>query len=877
MAAGIESIVVSVVSFVEPFFHWVLRTSIQTALVVALVLLLRRIAAPVLSPRWRHALWALVLLRAMLPTAPHSPFSMMHAVSAARDAWSTLTSTSPHPSTPTAARPDATGFIIRYAPLPSGTPAPQPSPPEPQSSRSSAPTNPWLIAFWLLGVLLLTVRLILANITFRHRCERTRQQRDERLWRLLDDCRKQMRLPRAPSLWITDAVRAPAVTGLFRPRLLLPLNLAHDLSDAQLRLVFLHELAHVKCRDIALEWLWTAVNVMHWFNPMLWLARPRWRADRELARDAMVLSIAGAQQAESYGQMILRLVQAARDSARPMLAPGTVGMADVRQDLRRRITMIARFGDPSRRRRWMTWGGFVLLAVAGCAALTDPPGTGLAKAQAGAPTTQKSEVAEARQAETRNEATISVTDSDSGHRNVADAKALAALDRNMPEINFSAVPFADCIDFLRDVTNVNIFVNWKALEASGVDRATVVSARLRDVKFSKALKMILKDVGGADVKLGYEVDDGVITISTEEDLAKNVVTRVYDIRDLIIDPGDDPLNDFVGAETSKPGATSRPATQAQSPREQAVKLITQLLQDTIAPDSWKDKGGAAGSVRELSGQLIITQNPENQSAIELLLRQLRENRGAQVTVESRFLSLDPQKLKDLSPPLRQRLIAASGGSGAAAGEAAQEFLSPQETDELLRAAQNAPDTTQLFAPRLTLFNGQRAYVMLATSLPYVASFAAIKAIDGKPAYEPQMKDVQIGLLFDVQATITQDHRAATVLLRPTLSRLDRMLSEPAPGVPPESQLFVQRPVLTVRQLRTATTVPDGSTLLVGGFQESTIGAGAGAGTGNATATQPIGDPTVQQLMNSSGGRRLFLLVKPTLLVSREQGPAKRSR
>jgi len=671
-----------------------------------------------------------------------------------------------------------------------------------------------------------------------------------------------MGMSRAPTLWITEAATAPAVSGVFRARLLLPPSLAQDLSDDQLRLVFLHELAHIKCCDIALEWLWTAVNVLHWFNPMLWLARPRWRADRELARDAMVLAVAGSQHAEGYGQMILRLVQSARNNARPMLAPGLVGMADVRLEVRRRITMIARFDEVSRRRRWVWWAGFALVALAGCAALTDPHDAGAAKAQANGPTTQHSETASARDVEAREEAAFVKP---------ADAKARAALDRNIPEINFQGVPLSDAVEFLRDVTSTNLFVNWKALEAAGIERNTVVTARLRDVKFAKALKTILNDAGGGTVKLNYEVDDGVITISTEEDLSRNVNTRVYDIRDLIVQPDDGPPTEFAGAETEKPGAASQPTTQSLSPRDQATKSVIGLIQDTVAPDTWKEKGGVAGTIRELAGQLIVTQTPENQSAIELLLNQLRENRGLQVSVESRFFNFDPNTLAGVSPKLRERLIAASGGSRM--GESGQQILSSDEADELMRAVQKTSDATQLFAPRVTLFNGQRASVMLGTSLPYVASISAINSSDGKAAYEPVMKELQVGLLLDVQATLTPDHRAATLVLRPSLSRLDRMLSEPAPGIPADGKAFVQRPVLSVRQLRTATTVSDGATLLVGGFQESTTGSGGAT----APATQSVGDPAVQQLMNPAGGRRLFLLVRPTVIVAHEQPVPKPAR
>jgi hypothetical protein len=117
----------------------------------------------------------------------------------------------------------------------------------------------------------------------------------------------------------------------------------------------------------------------------------------------------------------------------------------------------------------------------------------------------------------------------------SDRTSDAQLNRRLPQIKFDAVAFSDVVDFLRDVSGLNIFVNWKSLEAAGVDRNTPVTAQLHDVKFSKALSVILSEgVGGGQTKLGYTLDQGVITISTADELSKNVVVRVYDIRDLIL-------------------------------------------------------------------------------------------------------------------------------------------------------------------------------------------------------------------------------------------------------------------------------------------------------------------------------------------------------
>ena len=220
--------------------------------------------------------------------------------------------------------------------------------------------------------------------------------------------------------------------------------------------------------------------------------------------------------------------------------------------------------------------------------------------------------------------------------------------------------FADVVDFLRDVSGANIFVNWRALEGVGIDRNAPVTARLRDVKFSKVLRTILDDVGGGTVRLGYTIDEGVITISTEEDLASNVVTRVYDIRDLIINvPDFDNAPDF-SLQGARPAAVAAAAaslfggTVGQDEQEPATRPAPSSSRPSSSssrtpspPTRWKDNGGTIGSIRELSGQLIVTQTPENQRALVRLLEQLRETRAIQVTVEARFLVVQRNFLEDV--------------------------------------------------------------------------------------------------------------------------------------------------------------------------------------------------------------------------------------
>ena len=85
--------------------------------------------------------------------------------------------------------------------------------------------------------------------------------------------------------------------------------------------------------------------------------------------------------------------------------------------------------------------------------------------------------------------------------------------QRIARIEFSEIELGDVLEFLRDVTSLNITVNWRALKTVGVDQRTPITLRLSDVSFRKGLDKVLQ--GAAGDKLTYTVDEeGVIEITT---------------------------------------------------------------------------------------------------------------------------------------------------------------------------------------------------------------------------------------------------------------------------------------------------------------------------------------------------------------------------
>jgi type II secretory pathway component GspD/PulD (secretin) len=323
-------------------------------------------------------------------------------------------------------------------------------------------------------------------------------------------------------------------------------------------------------------------------------------------------------------------------------------------------------------------------------------------------------------------------------------------------------------------------------------------------------------------------------VSTVADLARNVMTRVYDIRDLLV-----VVPDFEKGPDDHVTATTQP-THAQ-----LVEQLTSLLQETVDAGHWQQNSkNTSNQMREVSGQLIVTATPQTHKEISALLDQLREIRAVQITLEMRFVSVDLQQLpKPLAALLRQTFEQNKWN------EAKSAYLTDEQTNELIRQEEKLKDSSLITAPRITLFNGQRAYVEVGTGRAYVAGFTLVKPQTGERRFEPYVQTVSSGVIINASATASADRKFITVTVNPTLRRLMEIKSAPYRDAPSDAKdLMVQVPKMSSQSLNTTMSIPDRGTAVVGGL----VDPGPGI-DGKATGA----------------GRPIFLLVKPSLIVQRE--------
>lgn len=209
---------------------------------------------------------------------------------------------------------------------------------------TGAGVSPWLW-LWAAGALFMAVCLGTNHFRIHRRVAGRRPLIDAPVLNLLEDCKQRMGVRAPITLVETAAVDGPCLFGVLRPRLLLPPGFTREFSPDELRYVFLHELGHVQRHDIPLGWLMAVLQILHWFNPLVWLAFSRMRVDRELACDALALSHAEDRENKPYGRTIVKLLENFGDSVR---APSLAGIVEDKQQIRERILMIANFHRSNR-------------------------------------------------------------------------------------------------------------------------------------------------------------------------------------------------------------------------------------------------------------------------------------------------------------------------------------------------------------------------------------------------------------------------------------------------------------------------------------------------------------------------------------------------
>lgn len=220
-----------------------------------------------------------------------------------------------------------------------------------------------------------------------------------------------------------------------------------------------------------------------------------------------------------------------------------------------------------------------------------------------------------------------------------DDQIRAALQRVIPEVQLVDQPLEQALQWIASAMNVNVHIQWNLLQNAGVNRDTIINCKVKGLSVERVLRLMFDEIDGP---ISYAVQDGVLVISTPDQLRKHLKTEVYDVRELI---GLTELNiaaqkrraekfpakerlDSAAVQT-EPRVSTEPANSAKSfpaqpaddetpPSRRVVELVTKM----VSPDTWDVNGGTA-SIEEFNGVLVIRQYDMVHQQVRELLDSLR--------------------------------------------------------------------------------------------------------------------------------------------------------------------------------------------------------------------------------------------------------------
>jgi beta-lactamase regulating signal transducer with metallopeptidase domain len=156
------------------------------------------------------------------------------------------------------------------------------------------PAMPWVLAFWIAGVAVFSLRLMLGLQWVSRACNSSLEKTDHHLQDILDGLLPRMGIMQSVSLRLCPNIDTPMAMGLLRPLVLFPIGLASHLSTDAVEALLAHELAHIKRQDYLVNLLQRVVETLLFYHPVVWWLSHRIRLEREHIADDIAAKALGS-------------------------------------------------------------------------------------------------------------------------------------------------------------------------------------------------------------------------------------------------------------------------------------------------------------------------------------------------------------------------------------------------------------------------------------------------------------------------------------------------------------------------------------------------------------------------------------------------------
>jgi type II secretory pathway component GspD/PulD (secretin) len=422
-------------------------------------------------------------------------------------------------------------------------------------------------------------------------------------------------------------------------------------------------------------------------------------------------------------------------------------------------------------------------------------------------------------------------------------------------------------------TDIPVSVDPEVREELDSAAEYVTLTGLRDLPVHSLLNILVQQVGE---NLAWTIRNGRVYITKADKAAGKAITRVHNIQDLTF-----AITDFKGVnirEIPLPGeAGDDPETTVFASELEKVKLIEpdevlNLVRENIARESWD--AGLGYSIDFVdSNNLLVIHTPDVQQEVADFLDDLRAFSTSMVTLEARFYALTDAFIEEIGADLRglgptgqlgdefelddvglentEGLDNNGDGTGppdagvffddsdqlygmstenffnnplgellSTIGGGAFQFtiLDDTQVNLVMTAIEKSTNAFEISSPIVSVYNTQRAFVTVVNQVSFVQGYD-VDVANAAFIADPNIGVVQEGIVLDVRPTISFDRKYVTLDVQTTVATLTRPIREITTNLGGSSTpVAFSLPQLDVQDAQTTVVVPDGGSVLLGGFK-----------------------------------------------------------
>ncbi|GAA0177476.1 hypothetical protein SH2C18_07020 [Clostridium sediminicola] len=324
-------------------FEMIVLSSIIGSVIVLMILILKTLFKNSLNSSFHYYIWLILIIKLILPFGPQTPFNISNVY----ENFYVQSSTNEN----TQKKQIYTSIQIENTDLEDSI-----SISDFQSSNKNIINNTINIPLktkvsfensfcfvWLFGVVLLIVIFIASCKKLRKIIRSSIKNINCSHKEILHSCMETMNIRKKVELSYSEKIGSPSLCGFIKPKILIPSSVAINIGDEEFKYIIMHELTHLKNKDILINWVITLLSIIYWFNPILLYGFHKMKQDCEISCDGKVISYLDEGENVQYGNSIIRVLELAKLNGISKRLTGTTSMVFNSSEIKRRIIMISKY------------------------------------------------------------------------------------------------------------------------------------------------------------------------------------------------------------------------------------------------------------------------------------------------------------------------------------------------------------------------------------------------------------------------------------------------------------------------------------------------------------------------------------------------------